>query len=117
MSNMLCEAKNATFVPYGIFFTGHRFQVGKLRYRTTSVRQRVFDAMRAQQETQAVPIIELQGRQYWWCRGRFYWDDDGLAAADVYALVYERDRRKERQLERAHAVVATDALPQQPRRD
>jgi 5-methylcytosine-specific restriction endonuclease McrA len=56
-------------------------------------------------------------RQYWWCLGRFYWEDDGLSADDVYALVYERQRRKERQIERAHAVVATDSLPRQPCRD
>jgi len=72
---------------------------------------------RVLQETQAVAVGLRGDRRYWWCHGRFYWEDEGLSAEDVYALVYERERRKERQLGRAHAVLATGALPERPRRD
>ena len=44
-------------------------------------------------------------------RDPYVWEDDGLAARDVHALVYERRRRAERRLERAHAVLAQGAVP------
>ena len=44
-------------------------------------------------------------RTWWWCEDRYFCEDDGLDARDVHALVYERRRRAERRLERAHAVA------------
>jgi 5-methylcytosine-specific restriction endonuclease McrA len=38
-----------------------------------------------------------------------YWEDDGLDAADLRALVRERELRARRRLERAHAAAAADA--------
>jgi 5-methylcytosine-specific restriction endonuclease McrA len=60
----------------------------------------------AQREA-AVPVLEDErGRTYWWCLDRFFWEDEGLSAQDVFALVYERRLRAQRKLERAHAAVA-----------
>jgi hypothetical protein len=73
--------------------------------------------LRAEQRTRALAVVQNNGRQYRWCRDRFDWEDGGLSAEDVHALVFERERRKARQLDRAHAGLATDSLPQQPRRD
>lgn len=61
----------------------------------------------AEVATGAVVVLDDGDRRYWWCRGTFWWERDGLTAGDVVALVAERERRKERRLERAHAVVAT----------
>jgi hypothetical protein len=114
---VLREARNAGFVPQGRWFwKRYVFHAGR-QYVGTGVTRGALAHANALQARQAVPVLHIGGRQYWWCRDRFYWEDDGLTAEDVYALVYERERRKDRQLERAHAVMATDALPQQPRRD
>ncbi len=114
---MLREAKNAGFVPRGMWFwKEHVFQAG--RYRAfKGISPEVFARGCAAQENQAVAVMTVDSRQYWWCRGRFYWEDEALSAEDVFALVYERERRKDRQLERARAVVTTDALPRRPRRE
>jgi hypothetical protein len=114
---VLREAKNAGYLPWGMWFwKRYVFQAGKLR-GTSGITPEQLALAVAAQETQAVRVLHGGGRQYWWCRGRFYWEDEGHTAEDVYALVYEKDRRRARQLERAHAVMATDALPRQPRRD
>jgi hypothetical protein len=114
---VLREVKNAGFVPQGMWFwKRYVFHAGRFR-ATTGLKADELAVVSERQVTQAVAVLHGEGRQYWWCRGRFYWEDDGLTAADVYALVYERERRKQRQIERAHTVVATDSLPRQPRRD
>ncbi len=53
-------------------------------------------------------VAELGGRRYWLFHDRFYWEEDGLEAADVEALVRERELRKRRQLDRAHSLVARE---------
>ncbi|HVW18532.1 MAG TPA: HNH endonuclease [Solirubrobacteraceae bacterium] len=57
-----------------------------------------------------------QGRGYWWFEGAFYWEDDGLDAQDVLALVRDRQRRLRRKLERARTALALDRQPAQRRR-
>ncbi len=59
--------------------------------------------------------MQADDRRWWWFRDRFYWEDDGLAADDVMALVADRDRRDRRRLERAHAAMRQE-LPDAPRR-
>lgn len=67
----------------------------------------------------AVALLAVGARTYWWCCGRFWWEDEGLSADDVFALVYERRLRAARRLERARAIVARnehdDRLTDEPR--
>ena len=114
---MLREVKDAGFVPRGMWFwKRYVFHAGRTE-AAKGIRPALHAAAEAAQTTQAICVLIADGRTYWWCRDRFYWEDDELGAGDVHALVYERDRRRDRRLERAHAVVATDALPPAPRRD
>jgi HNH endonuclease len=67
---------------------------------------RAFRALHARQVEEPV-ALHADGRRRWWLfEDRVYWEDDGLAAADVRALVREREDRARRRLERAHAVAA-----------
>src|SRR5947209_14149411 len=47
-------------------------------------------------------------RQFWWWRDEFYWENGQYSAEDVRAVVLEQRRRNQKQLERAHTVLATD---------
>jgi 5-methylcytosine-specific restriction endonuclease McrA len=114
---VLREAKNAGFVPQGMWFwKRYVFRASRL-CGASGVKPHDFEHARAVQQTEAVRVLNGNRRQYWWWRDRFYCEDDGLSAADVYALAYECERRKERQLERARAVMATDSVPPAPRRE
>jgi hypothetical protein len=113
---MLREAKNAEFFSEGAWFR-RRFVLHVGERPVAFLRGGEFDRAAQAQETRAVCVAAEGARQYWWLHDAFYWDDDGLTREDVEALVHERRRRKQRQLERAHAVMAADALPRQPRRD
>lgn len=45
----------------------------------------------------------------WWCfEGRFYWENDRYDAADVKALIRQRERQKQRKLEHARALLTAE---------
>jgi hypothetical protein len=67
---------------------------------------RAFRALQERQLDEPVPLYDAGRRRYWLFEDRVYWEDDDLAAADVRALVRERELRARRRLERAHAVAA-----------
>ena len=87
------------------------FCVGALRAER-GLTAAAFARAEASQRTEAVCVLWDERRRYWWCRDRFWWEDDDLGPEDVFALVYEREVRRRRRLERAHAVVSTRSLPE-----
>ena len=113
---MLRVDKRARFEPEGAWFwRRYRFHAGKLA-ATRPLRPRLLADQQALQAEQPVPLIGVDGRQWWWFRDCFYWEDDGLTAHDVMALVVERERRKRRKLDRAHAALQQD-MNGAPRRE
>jgi 5-methylcytosine-specific restriction endonuclease McrA len=102
---MLRLDKRATFLTQGVWlWRRHRFTVGRVESGRALSRRSLADLAELQRE-QPVALLEADGRRWWWFRDRFYWEDDELTAHDVMALVVERDRRKRRRLERAHAAL------------
>jgi hypothetical protein len=110
------EAKNAGFMLVGTLRKRYVFRDGTKYVGASRFKREELSQFEAAGETQAVLMLQAWGRQYWLFRGRFYWEDENLSAQDAYALLYERWRQRERKLERARAVVATDSLPRQPQR-
>lgn len=106
---MLREVKNGTWTVAGVWFwRRYVFCAGSVGHER-GVRPAEYARMAAAQADGAVCVLTAERRSYWWASDRFYWEHDGLAAEDVRALVYERTRRAQRRLERAHAVLAQDA--------
>jgi 5-methylcytosine-specific restriction endonuclease McrA len=110
---VLREAKNVRF--------DRRFRRYVLMLGETPVaawRRRAFRALQARQDEHPVPLARVDERTYWAFERRVYWEDAGLTADDLLALVRERQRRAARALERAHAALAgerTEARPPIPR--
>ena len=113
---MLREDKRARFVTEGTWFwRRHRFESGQLRSAAIGA-GRLADAT-AGQHTHPVPLMEADRRRWWWYRDRFYWEDEGLGAQDVLALLVERARRRERTLQRAHAALERELSGGAPTRE
>jgi 5-methylcytosine-specific restriction endonuclease McrA len=113
---VLREAKNATFVPQGLWFwKRYVFVVGKQR-AVSGLKPSVMAETIQAQRHEPVPVMTGEGRRWWWFRERFYWEDEGLTGHDVMALVLERERRQQRKLERAHAAMQQELAPT-PRRE
>ncbi len=110
---MLREDRHAAFVTEGLWlWRRHSFCVGRRLAPPLSPRR--LARIREQQEREPVCVLEDEGRRWWWFAGRFFSEADDLSPADVAALVADRDRRRLRKLERAHAAL--DAQPPASRR-
>jgi len=113
---MLRVDKKAGFMPEMSWFRRrYRFRTGKLSSVGT-LKPDELASMQASQGERPLPLIGGEGRQWWWFQDCFYWEDEGLTADDVMALVMDRERRKQRKLERAHAALRQEADPT-PRRE
>ncbi len=111
------EAKDAGFEPQGAWLWRRWvFCAGRLRADRGLTRGQL-ERAHERQRTAAVCVLQDDGRRHWWCCDRFWCEDDELGADDVLALVYERDVRSRRRLERAHAVLATRSLPERAHRE
>ena len=116
---MLRADKNARIVKLPLslprLFTGrYAFSSGK---RAFDVRwtKGAMKAIMAGQTERPVPLVRAEARVYWAFRGCFYWDDEDLTAEDVKALVLQRARRRERQLETAHALMRAEETDENAR--
>src|SRR5215208_4474062 len=102
---MLREVKEAAF--------GRRLTPIGWRYHATwdetlAWSSRRFRALSERQGVEPVPLQEAGRRRYWLFEDRVDWEDDGLCAADVRALIRERELRNRRRLERAHALAVAE---------
>jgi 5-methylcytosine-specific restriction endonuclease McrA len=107
---MLREDRTATFATDGTWlWRRHRFCAGRAEAPPLSTRR--LEALEAAQAAQPVCVLEHEGRRWWWFRDRFFSEADDLEPEDVAALVVERERRRQRKLERAHAALAAETAP------
>lgn len=116
---MLRADRNARFVkqPWsiaGLFVGRFAFASGKRLFQPRWKPSRIDSLMRLQQD-QPVGVMRVEGRTWWAYRDCFYWEDDDLTDRDVLALLAERDLRKRRKLDRAHALLRADGAA--PRRE
>lgn len=117
---MLREDTNARFEPG---FLRRRFVSGRREFGFVSAG--AHRALLREQEDAPVPVAEDERRTWWMFRGRFFWEDDGLEADEVMALVHERERRLRRRIARAKDLMAADeaggprreAIPEDVRRE
>jgi 5-methylcytosine-specific restriction endonuclease McrA len=104
---MLREDRGAAFLTEGILlWRRHSFSSGR-RVAPPVGNRRLAQIERLQAE-QPVRVMEDEGRSWWWFRDRFFSEAEDLSAPDVAALVADRDRRRRRTLERAHAAMQAE---------
>lgn len=106
---MLREDRTATFATDGAWlWRRHRFCVGRAEAPPLSTRR--LGELEAAQTEQPVCVLEHAGRRWWWFRDRFFSEADDLEPGDVAALVMDRERRRQRKLDRAHAALAAETV-------
>jgi hypothetical protein len=106
---MLREARNCAFVRQGaLLWRRHALVVGAREVGV--LRPGAYARGARAQQHEPIPLLEAAGRRLWWYRDRFYWEDEGYAPQDVVALVADRERRKRRRLDRAHAALRRERV-------
>jgi hypothetical protein len=114
---VLREVKNATWARrLTLLGWRHELSLGS-RALAGTWSTRTLGRLGAEQRELPVCLVEQDGRAYWWFEDALYWVDEQLAAEDVLALVRERQRRRLRRLERAHAALALEGDPANRRRE
>jgi 5-methylcytosine-specific restriction endonuclease McrA len=63
------------------------------------------DELGAAQLDEPQLVASYRERSFWWYADAFYWTNGDYGAEDVKALLFTRQRRSERELEHAHAVL------------
>jgi 5-methylcytosine-specific restriction endonuclease McrA len=112
---MLRRVDNATIAHDHGVLTGRgwvTFTVGRRSVRVgRKIHRRDFEAAVEAQRTYPVYVTTIDGRNYWHYDDRFYSDNEGLVAAEVYALLLTRKQREQRKVDRALATVNMETRP------
>ncbi len=75
------------------------------------IAQEIWDEISHDQEIEPQLVASYRDRAYWWYKDTIYWTNAGYSAEDIEALLFTRQRKQERELEHAHAVLAASNSP------
>ena len=116
---MLRRADNCNLVYVKRVFGMGRLQlhVGKSVYLIGKYDEAEVTARREQQMHAPIGLRKIGERTYWRFKDRYYWDNDGHTADEVYALLVTRMQREQATVERARAIVAMGKLPRSTSRE
>lgn len=62
-------------------------------------------ALTTLRQFEPVLVATTSARRYWMHQDRFAWENQGLGARDVMAILHDKDRRAYRDLKRAHVLL------------
>ena len=64
--------------------------------------------MKAEQHENPLSLFQDGRRRLWYFHEGFYWEDEGLEADDVKALVYQRERQAQQKLQIARSLMRAE---------
>ncbi|MCI0141534.1 HNH endonuclease [Arthrobacter bambusae] len=111
---MLRRAENVSLTHRPGFWTGKGpvfLTVGRKSYQLKKLTKQEFSERQEGQRRYPSPVVTVHGRKYWQFENKFYWENDGLKAAEIYALIMTRKQRDRQHIERAQATVAMGSTP------
>ena len=111
---MLRRAENVNFSHRRGFWTGNGpavISIGRKSYELRKISRNEFREHHEQQLGYPKLVARISDRRYWHFQNRFYWENDGLNADEVYAVITTREQRKRQQIDRAQAMVAMGSVP------
>jgi HNH endonuclease len=77
-----------------------------------------YDAWCPRQEENPQLVAWYGDRSYYWYAENFYWTNrEDLSPADVKALLFARERQRQREIDHAHAVMAAASSPAARKRE
>jgi len=78
-----------------------------------------YDRVAQLQVTQPVAVARStrHGETYWWYKDKFYVEDDGYSSEEVQLLLWQREERHQRKLERLRKEMLSDRAMEEARRE
>lgn len=111
---MLRRAQNVTVTHRPGFWTGKGpmlLEIGRKAYHLGKMSKPEFEERQRYQLKHPLRIALIDDRTYWLFQNKTYWENDGLIAEEVHALLVTREQRNRRQIDRAVATVAVGSSP------
>jgi 5-methylcytosine-specific restriction endonuclease McrA len=96
------------WTPDALFLGRYAVRSGKTIY-DRRWKKSSFQDLKARQQNDPVKLVRNGRRVLWHFHNQFYWDDNELEAADVKALVLQRERREHQKLQTAHSLMRAEA--------
>lgn len=93
---MLKKVKKARFIESGVLATKYQFCSGT-KISELKLSKSRYNSLLQIQVSNPVSIMTEQkkGKNWWMFQGEFYWENEGLSADEVKALVFERSGRRD----------------------
>jgi 5-methylcytosine-specific restriction endonuclease McrA len=107
---MLREDRKAGFIEAGAFGRRRRFAAGDVSAPLSLSKRRLRQLIERSNE-QPQRLLEGEPDRWWLWRGKVYIEDEGYDEQDMLALLAERERRKQRRLDRAKAQLDREGGP------
>jgi hypothetical protein len=85
--------------------------IGQQSYRLRKMHSGEASKLLNTQHQYPLAITTVRGRTYWAFQGKYYWENDGLDAGAVYALLVTRQQRETQRIDRAQQTVAVGSQP------
>lgn len=111
---MLRRAENVTLTHQPGFWRGKGpavLTIGKNTYFLHKMSRADFEDRWKYQQQYPSSMGRHFGRRYWHFQNEFYWDDEGLNADQVRALIVTRKQRRTQKIDRAQATLAMGSTP------
>lgn len=103
---MLKKIPNGYFQKYGTLFPKYTFRVGKY-HSSQSYNKKQYEQFLEEQKTVPISLMNNQktGQQYWAFQGEFYVESENYTAREIQALIFERNKKKERRVNKAVSLM------------
>jgi hypothetical protein len=94
-----------------------RAPAGGGQYWRRRVSQDEYSNLKEAQRHGPICVLMAEGRTWWWYRDEFYHENDGYSSEDVKLLVWDREKRKERKIERLRKEMLSERAIDEARRE
>jgi 5-methylcytosine-specific restriction endonuclease McrA len=91
----------------GMFSGRYSLRSGKRIYNVRW-KEATFQQLKSDQDGYPVAVWRDGRRILWIMNSCFYWEDEGLGADDVNALIHQRERRSQQKLQTARSLLNAD---------
>lgn len=111
---MLRRAENVTLTHRPGFWSGKGpaiLTIGKSIFILPKMSKADFEERWHYQQQYPSALGRHFGRRYWHFQNEFYFEDEGLSADQVHALIVTRKQRRTQEIDRAQAIVAMGSTP------
>jgi len=87
------------------------------RYWCRRVSKDEYSRLKESQRHEPIPVLMVEGRTWWWYRNEFYHENDGYSSQDIKLLLWDRDKKRERKLQRLRKEMMSERAIDEARRE